>query len=243
MHAFLPANHPFLKKHTSKIKGVLSCFDRVIMRGYLPICHPRGLAGWMYDRRVRVRDFKTFAPAIAARLLNHAKEMAAKAGRPYAFHAKRQDKEELARQMARRDRITEGLVCVFSCLETCRTFRLKFGEGRPMLHADLRRCTVLYYFFMDQECGLIHVKLHNWLPLTCQVYVNGHTWLECQLGKRGLGHVAADNAFVSLTDAAAAQRVADGFLRVNWRKRLDRWARLVNPLLWQETTDPSSTGG
>jgi hypothetical protein len=39
----------------------------------------------------------------------------------------------------------------------------------------LRRCTVLYYFVMDKECGLVHIKLHTWLPLVCQVYVNGHS--------------------------------------------------------------------
>src|SRR3954447_817711 len=83
MHAFLPAHHPFLHKHAAKIQGALSCFDRVIFRGYLPICHPRGLAGWMWNRGVSVNDFKTFAPGIAERLLQHAKDMAAAAGRPY----------------------------------------------------------------------------------------------------------------------------------------------------------------
>lgn len=234
MRACLPADHPFLKKHAAKIKGVLSCFDRVIFRGYLPICHPRGLAGWMHNRGVPAHQFKKFAPAIADRLVDHAKAMAAQAGRLYEFHPKRQEKEELARQIAGREQITEGLVCVFSCLETCRTFRLQFAAGRPLLRLDLRRCTVLYYFFMDKECGLIHVKLHTWLPLTCQVYVNGHSWLERQLGKRGLEYAAADNAFVALADPAAAQKVADGFVRIDWRKRLDGWVRLVNPLLGQE---------
>lgn len=205
MHAFLPADHPFLSKHGSRIGGVLSCFDRVIFRGYLPICHPRGLAGWMHQRGVRPGDFRTFAPGLAERLVAHAKARAAAAGRPYQHHAKREAKEELARAIAARDGIAEGLVCVFSCLETCRTFRLKYAPGRPQLQADLRRCTVLYYFLMDRECGLIHVKLHTWLPLTCQVYVNGHAWLERQLAKRGLGYATADNAFVRLEDPAAAQ--------------------------------------
>jgi hypothetical protein len=222
MRACLPADHPFLHRHAGKIRAVLSSFDRVIYRGYLPICHPRGLAGWMYGRGVSIKDFRKFAPAIAERLLDHAKDLAARADRPYEFHAKRQEKEELARQIARRDHIDEGLVCVFSCLETCRTFRLKYGQGRPVLQPDLRRCTVLYYFFMDKECGLIHVKQHTWLPLTCQVYVNGHHWLERQLDERGLGYAAVDNAFVALTDPSATQRIADGFVRINWRKCQER---------------------
>jgi hypothetical protein len=231
MHAFLPKDHAFLKKHAAKIAGVLSCFDRLIFRGYLPISSPGGVLGWMYQQGVRASGFKTFAPQLAERLLQHAKQTAQAAGRPYRYLATRQSKEELARQLAATDGIREGLVCVFSCLETCRTFRLRYGPGRPQLTSDLRRCTVLYYFWMDAECGLIHVKLHTWLPLTCQVYVNGHSWLERQLAKHGIAYRAVDNAFVWVEDLAAAQRLADGLLRQKWQQRLGRWARQVNPLL------------
>jgi len=229
VHAVL-TQHPFVRKHPGKIVGVLSCFDRLIFRGYLPICHVRGLLGWLHHLRVRYRDFKDFAPRLAERLLTHAKDMARAAGRPYQYLPSRQPKEELARQLAAQDGIRAGLVCVFSCLETCRTFRAHYGPGHSQLRPDLRRCTVLYYFFMDAQFGLVHVKLQTWLPLTCQVYVNGHSWLERQLAKHGIGYQAVDNALVHIDDPAAAQRLADRLLRQRWPKRLGRWARQVNPL-------------
>ncbi len=231
MHAVLAAEHPFLKKHAAKIRGVLSCFDRLIFRGYLPICHSVGLRGWLYQLGVQDADFKTFAPQLAERLLQHAKDTAAAAGRPYQYLPTRQSKEELARRIAARDGVSEGLVCVFSCLETCRTFRLRYGPGRPQLSGDLRRCTVLYYFYLDAVFGLIHVKLQTWLPLTCQVYVNGHSYLERKLQEHGLAYQAVDNAFVELEDVAAAQRLADGLLRQSWPRLLQGWAERVNPLL------------
>jgi hypothetical protein len=243
MHAFLPADHPFLGKHAAKIAGVLSCFDRVIFRGYLPICHPRGVLGWLHQLGVAYTDFKNFAPKLAERLLQHAKDTAQAAGRPYRYLPKRESKEELARQIAARDGITEGLVCVFSCLETCRTFRLRYGQGRQELTSDLRRCTVVYYFFLDAEFGLIHVKLQTWLPLTCQVYVNGHSWLERQLRKHGIAYQMVDNAFVDIADAAAAQRLADGLLRQNWVRRLSAWGRRVNPLLAELLRGPEGKPG
>jgi hypothetical protein len=230
MHAFLPADHPFLNKHAARITGVLSCFDRVIFRGYLPICHPRGLLGWLHQIGVKYTDFKNFAPQLSEQLVQHAKDTAQAAGRPYKFLPTREAKEELARQIAARDRVTAGLVCVFSCLETCRTFRLRYGQGRPQLTSDLRRCTVVYYFWMDAEFGLMHVKLHTWLPLTCQVYVNGHSWLERKLQEHKIAYAMVDNAFVWIADAAAAQRLADGLLRQAWPRRLTALARRVNPL-------------
>lgn len=212
---------------------MLSCFDRVIIRGYLPICHFGGVEAWLFHQGIKLKQFKEFAPQIAQRLLQHAKDLAASRGRPYRYLPTRESKEELARQIAGRGGVRDGLVCIFSCLETCRTFRLDWSERlhRLCLRPDLRRCTVLYYFVMDPECGLIHIKLHTWLPLVCQVYINGHSWLERQLMKRGIPFAMADNAFVHLPQPEVAQRLADRFWKQGWRKRLDRSARQVNPLL------------
>ena len=102
MHAFLSADHSFLTKHATKIAGVLSCFDRVILRGYLPICHPRGVLGWLYQIGVPYTNFKKFAPQLAKRLLQHAKDTAMAAGRPYQYLPTREAKEEVARQIAAR---------------------------------------------------------------------------------------------------------------------------------------------
>ena len=41
--------------------------------------------------------------------------------------------EENARELARHDGITEGLVCVYGAMETCRTFRVRYGDGCPEL--------------------------------------------------------------------------------------------------------------
>ncbi|MGH7320328.1 MAG: hypothetical protein ACRELA_11990 [Candidatus Rokuibacteriota bacterium] len=58
----------------------------------------------------------------AYRLKDHARQMAARAGRPYQYFGERTRKDELARQLAERDGIQEGLVCVFAVVEPCRTF-------------------------------------------------------------------------------------------------------------------------
>jgi hypothetical protein len=78
---------------------------------------------------VLLKDFKTFAPAQTQRLLDHAKEQAQQAGRPFHHLAKRTRKEELARQIAQRHGVSTGLVVVCSTLETCRTFRVIYGQG------------------------------------------------------------------------------------------------------------------
>ena len=39
------------------------------------------------------------------------------------------------------------------------------------------RCTVLFFYYLDPEFGLLHIRLPTWFPFTLQVYVNGHVWL------------------------------------------------------------------
>ena len=115
MHAFLHHN-PFLRKHADKIQGVLSCFDRLIFRGYLPICHPKGLAGWMWNQGVSYSQFKHFAPQLAERLMQHAKKMAQEQGRPYRHLPSPIPMEQEARHIAATDNIEEGLVCFASSM-------------------------------------------------------------------------------------------------------------------------------
>ena len=109
------------------------------------------------------------------------------------------------------------------------------GDKRPRFVSEPRQQRVLYYYFLDPQLGLIHVRLQTWAPFTLQVYVNGHDWLAQQMVRLGLGFVQQHNAFTQLDDPAKAQRQADRFAQLDWTKILDRYGRLVNPLLAQGT--------
>jgi hypothetical protein len=89
----------------------------------------------------------------------------------------------------------------------------------------------VYFYFLDREFGLMHVKIQTWFPFTVQVYVNGHEWLARKLAGQGIGFRKVDNAFVGLADAERANQSARGFWRREWPKFLDCLARRVNPLL------------
>ena len=78
----ITTEHPFLAKHIDKIHGVLSCFDRVIFRGHLPLSHPKGIAGFLYEQKVPLKHFQDYAPKIAERVRDHVKGLVAKAEAP-----------------------------------------------------------------------------------------------------------------------------------------------------------------
>jgi hypothetical protein len=161
----------------------------------------------------------------------HAFSVAAAAGRPYQYLSGPTRKEDLARQIAERDGLAEGLVCVFSVLEPCRTFSLVWKDASPFVRPAQRKCLHLYFYFLDRQLGLIHVKLQTWFTFPLQVYVNGHEWLARRLARHGVRYCKRDNAFVHVSDLERAQKLADGFASVDWERVLGRYARRVNPLL------------
>jgi hypothetical protein len=224
----------FFEQHTGKISGALSCFDRVLFRGYLPIMSGAAMATFLKSRGIVRESLKPFLLEQAMRLKKHAQSLCTRTGRPYEYLGHVTRKEDMARKIAERDGITKGLVCVLSVVEPCRTFSLVWNGRAPYVQSAQRKCLHLYYYFMDGDLGLIHVKLQTWFPFRIQVYVNGHEWLARQLDRHGVKYAKLDNAFLHLSDVTRAQELADGFERVDWIHVLGRYAMQVNPLLRQE---------
>jgi hypothetical protein len=226
--------NPFVAKFAASIIARLSCFDRVIFKGHLPFggeAHlNRFVDGTLGMRR---KDFLPFLEGKSDELVAHGKALADQHGAPYHYLQGRHRKEDLVQRTIRDRRLTEGLVCVLCCQETCRTVKLLHGRQRPRLAFTYRPQRVLYFYFLDADFGLIYLRLQTWFPFTFQAYVNGHDWLARQLQRRGIGFVQHDNAFTQLDPPEQAQRLADRFPHLPWVKQLTRWARLVNPLLHQ----------
>ena len=181
----IATDHPFLRKHQDKIAGVLSCFDRLIFRGHPPLSWAAGLEGFPYQQKVLLKDFRTYAPQVAERIKEHVKGLVLQAGAEFRHLPRKERMEEQARRTAQEKGIRDGVVCGFSQLETCRTFRCEKGAGRLRLRSDYRRCSVFYVFLMHAVLGLIHVKIQSWFPLTMQIYMNGHDFLAKKLDDLG----------------------------------------------------------
>lgn len=222
----------FFAKFASLIVWVLPCFDRVIFKGHLPINRASEFEKFVdYVLKMKRCDFadKT-APRWSERLVKHAKRYAQGQGRLFEYRQGKVDKDAWAKNQLQQQ-VCVGLIGVLCVQEACPTFKLRQGQGRPCFHPQNVPQRVLYYYFLDRDLGLMHVRLQTWAPFTCQVYVNGHDYVAQQMAKQKIGFVQQDNAFIALDDAAATQKIADRFAKLAWPKILERYARLVNPLL------------
>ncbi len=228
----MPTNLDFTQKFASDIVAVLDCYDRVMFKGHLPFGSDSHLNAYVDGvLQMRRKDFLPFVQQQSQVLVDHARQAAADAEAPYHHYEYRCHKEAIVRRILQERPRDDGLIAVLCCKETCRTVKLAHGHGRPRLYYAKRPQRVLYYYFLDPQFGLLHVRVQTWFPYTMQVYVNGHEWLARQMLDAKIGFVQHDNAFTQLEAPAQAQTMADHFPRLPWVKQLRRWAQTVNPLL------------
>jgi hypothetical protein len=208
----------------------------VIFKGHLAMASASELQRFVdFVLKMRRADFiNDLAPQWSDRLVDHAKALARKAGRTYLYRTGSFKKEQWAQQLIREQRLETGLVGILCTQETCNSFVLIPGDKRPRFISKPRQQQVLYYYFLDPQLGLIHVRLQTWAPFKLQVYCNGHDWLAQQMARLGLGFVQRDNCFTQLDDPVKAQRQADRFAKLDWAQILNRYGHLVNPLLRKE---------
>jgi hypothetical protein len=229
----------FIERHRSRIQGVLSGFDRVLFRGsLLSLSYLSGLEGFLASQRVLFKHFGGFVEKLSARLKEHAEALAAEHGRPFVYIPSAEaSKEELARQIMTRDRITEGLVCVLRCVEPCQTYALRRDRERKHLRVvpALRKCLHLYFYFVDREFGLMHVRLQTWLPMTIQVCINGREYLARAMDRAGIDYTQRDNCFTHIADLPRAQALLDRLTTRHWGGFLNALARRVNPWLHRKS--------
>jgi hypothetical protein len=229
----------FVGHFSSLISWVLSCFDRVIFKGHLPICWVSQFERFVdHELKIRRDDFlKRVGPEWSNRLVEHAKNFALKHKRLYQYFPGHVDKDAWAKEQLRLHPVVQGLVGILCVREVCSTFKLAYGDGRPHFVPAKVPQRVLYYYFVDKDLGFMHVRLQTWASFTCQIYANGHDYVARQLKKKGIAYEQVDNAFVVLSKPGTAQRIADRFSELPWPKILERYAQLVNPLLKSELKD------
>src|SRR5215468_5920344 len=107
----------FVTKFTKLIVGVLSCFDRVIFKGYLPITNGPALEGFVdHVLKIRRKDFMAFAEGQSENLVEFAKRLAQEAGAEYHHLQGAYRKDRLVDTLLRRRPISDGLICVLCCM-------------------------------------------------------------------------------------------------------------------------------
>jgi hypothetical protein len=227
----------FLSRFGSLVSGVLSGFDRLVLRGYLRrLCYPQGLEGFLAFRGICRKDFGDHAEAWTQLVQESSLEPIIAQGVHFEHLTSNSvDKGAIAQRILQENGNVTGPVCVLTVVEPCTIWNAHRSRDLKRIVFDRRqgRCKHIYFYINHEDFGLIHVRLQTWLPYEIQVYVNGREWLARQMQRAGLRFTKDDNCFPWIEDVAAAQKLMNGMLKLRWQQLLDGLAQQINPALPQ----------
>jgi len=223
------------EKYETEIAGILHCYDRVIIRGYLqPLGYAKGMTKYLYHKGVRIFDY----PKVAEPLRNEIRANAERLAQENGFEIEFRSGTESNRQEERVQEILEqrgqapGLVCIVSRMERCQAYKPWHDKQSHYTYLKLTegKCLHYYFYFIDPDLGLCHVRVPTWCPFRLQFYFNGHNALAAKLRQNGIGYELVDNAFLQIDDFEQAHELAQ--LDSQWlHAKLDEYARLYCPVV------------
>jgi len=224
-----------IDKFGDRINGVLSAFDRMILKGHLrQFFSSSGKMHFLSQESVLLKDFGEYAKGVTKQIKAHVENMAQELQRPLIYlYSPKVSKEDTALDTLKRDPVEEGLICILSTVEVCKSVDVRKNKDTQKLELQngWRKCLYYYFYYLDREFGFMHVRLQTWFPFEIQVYINGHEYLSKQLDKKGISYQRYDNSFTFIADIPKAQEIANAFTGKDLNNMLNHFANEVNPFL------------
>lgn len=225
----------FVNSYHSKITGVISTFDRMIFKGHiLPFFQMNSRHYYLYQEKILMKEFGDYAKDISCSIKEHATKIAKKEERPFIYlNSSRESKEKRATQIRDKDKISNGLICILTCVEPCTAFDVRFNKNSKKLEIinRERKCLFIYFYYQHPEFGFMHVRLQTWFPFQMQIYINGREWLMKQLGRKGIGYKNYDNSIIRVDNLTIAQKLTERFNELKFAVIFDSFAKQLNPIL------------
>jgi hypothetical protein len=228
----------FTKLFGSLLLFVYHCFDRVVINGYLSGLSRPGQVAYFFQHVVgepvigkevlsrRTNEYQVWVEAFAR---NH--------GIAIEWAEPKVRKEDYVRPALRRmERAGQhGVYFILKSMEQGQTFRStvpRFATSDPnyrILARQRSRFTHYYFYIRDETLGPMVMRVASFFPFQATYYLNGHNFIEKELGREKVGFRKSDNAFLSVSDPEALQAAADRFTCEVMRRRLDYWTLILGP--------------
>ena len=224
-----------LEQNKEKINGILETFDRMIINGYiLQFCNYRQFLFYLIQNDIKLKDFNKFALSQTEILCNHIDEyIKNNCCKTIYLNSGKIDKNEIVmNELSKKDNKT-GLITALSTVEICNTMTVKPNKESQKLEVTGRptKCKHYYFYYNDEEFGLMYLKIQTWFPYNVQIYINGREYLSKILDKNNIKYEMYNNSFSYIENFDKAQELANNILNQKISDSFDGLIKDINPLL------------
>lgn len=224
----------FLKHHASSIDFTYSCFDRLLLHGYIRALYSGGsVVAFLRQRRGAKLVCPSYLKTISNNFHDQVEQRALRDGLDIVTppdDVRRIDwVEPYFRQLGQRT----GLAVILKCRERARVAACY--PSRDFHIEPAWRFVNLYYFYLqDEQLGRLFVRVCPYFPFDVQVYLNSHEWLTQQLRAEGIDFRKHDNVFVACSDPHRLQQLADSFGPEHIIAGVEPWLRRLIPFFSEQ---------
>ena len=231
---------------TNKITLDVECIDRVYLNGYVKhlqmagglITFIREQMGFPIPSPMVLPPFtQAFRKAVEQYAQNQGLEIVDFA------KAKDEDKDDLARAQLAKFAKKQGVVLIGKAQEKALGYKgqRKDHGTKVWFEYSRQRLFVTYYYFyiLDEDFGLLFIKVCTYFPFDIKVCFNGHEWAKQQLRKEGLVFEALRNGFVSCANPERLQTICHQLDAEKVQALFDRW---VEQLPWPLSPEQRAAG-
>ena len=221
-----------IEQNKEKINGILETFDRMIINGYsLNLCNYRHFLYYLIQNDVKLVDFDKFAQKETETLCNHIDNYIKDNNVETIYlNSGKIDKNEIVMNKLNNNPNKIGLIIALSAVEICNTMTVKPNHETEKLEVTSRatKCKHYYFYYNDEEFGLMYLKIQTWFPYNVQIYINGREYLSKLLDKNNTKYEMYNNSFSYIEDFNKAQQLADNILNQKISDSFDGLIEKIN---------------
>lgn len=228
----------FLKQFESNIDFHYSCFDRVVIRGYILKLFTTGGIIIL----LRTLGFHKLSDGIMRILtdqLNSHIEKEAKANNipihwwPAVDGGKNGAKSDYVVKHYVNNNTFSGnhVFCILTDTEPASTYAVKTIQPKTPIKKSFnklfkaRKVIKYFYIYFHDELlgGPSFLKICSYLPFTCEFYFNGHNAIRVQLDKEGIAYQMKDNAFTMVENQERLKEIAESLTGRQVQDQINFW--------------------
>ena len=216
----------FVRHHRDAIRFDYSCFDRMILAGYIPgLQMPGQVASFLRDRRQVANFSRAYFASLAQNYRVQVEKLAADLGVDILEPERNERREDLVKSSLQ-NLHPPGIAAIIKAREPERVAINQRGQSIDMA----RRWVICYTFYLqDPHCGPMSVRICPYFPFNISVWMNQHYWLVRQMQQQGIAFRQCDNCFLDCVDPQRLQQLADSFAAEHIQASVDCWVGRLLP--------------